>query len=79
MKLEKAEVLHFLIVGHTKNRWDASFDHIQPRLKLSEVRNPRSMMHVIDESSKRNHFSLPIDVSWIDWKSTLTKIFTIPS
>lgn len=47
-------ILHFLICGHTKNVCDGFFGHVKRFLRRVDVRIPKKMMQIIEDSSKTN-------------------------
>lgn len=72
-------VLHFLIIGHTKNGCDAASGFVKRKLVCSDVLCPADMTDVILESSVENDAISSSEVRFLRWKEILGRWFVYPT
>lgn len=70
--------IHFFIDGHTKYVCDWAFRHVKQRLLKAEVRFPKEIMNVIEQSSTKSTCVPPIFVRWKNWKTLMEQYFKMP-
>lgn len=71
--------LNFLIAGHTNNKCDGALGCIKKQIRRSDVRFPKEMKELVNNSYASTVAVSPQEIDWFLWKNILGQMFYVPS